>query len=77
LKLMESINKKEKWKRSTSAEDLAKLIHELDADRSEKIRRLNETLIKLNRARTVVRNQKEILKRLRARIVELTPVGVN
>ena len=74
---MNSFRKTEKWISSTSAEELAKLIRELEQDRGEKVRRLNEALVKLNHARKVVRNQKEILKRLRARIVELTPVGIN
>lgn len=63
--------------KATTADELTELILQLEADRSQKIRRLNEALVKLNRARFVVRNQKEILKRLRARIVELTPVGIN
>lgn len=61
----------------TSNEELTELIRVIEADRSEKIRRLNEALRKLHRARFVVRHQKEILKRLRARIVELTPERVN
>lgn len=58
-----------------SAEDLVQLIKDLEADRNEKMRRLQIAFARLNRARVTVKNQKEILKRLRERVVELTPGG--
>ena len=62
---------------AVTSEELTELVRALEEDRSEKIRRLKLTLARLQRARLQVRNQKEILKRLRARIVELTPAGSN
>jgi len=53
------------------------LITKLEADRSEKIKRLTNTLVKLNRSRILIRNQREIIRRMRARIVELTPALKN
>ncbi|MFZ9981629.1 MAG: hypothetical protein ACO3FI_06340 [Cyclobacteriaceae bacterium] len=58
-----------------SAEELVQIVKELEADRNEKQRRLQIAVARLNRARGKVRSQQEILKRLRARVVELTPSG--
>lgn len=56
-----------------STEELISRIKDLEADRNEKMRRLQIAFTRLNRARVTVKNQKEILKRLRERVVELTP----
>lgn len=56
-----------------STEELVQIIKDLEADRNEKMRRLQIAFTRLNRARVTVKNQKEILKRLRERVVELTP----
>jgi len=60
---------------TASTEELVQMVRELEADRNEKLRRLQTAVARLNRARGTVRSQKEILKRLRDRVVELTPPG--
>jgi hypothetical protein len=60
---------------TASMEELVQMVRELEADRNEKLRRLQTAVARLNRARGTVRSQKEILKRLRDRVVELTPPG--
>lgn len=74
---MITTTKKGRINNAVTSEELTELVRALEEDRSEKIRRLKLTLARLQRARLQVRNQKEILKRLRARIVELTPAGSN
>lgn len=64
-------------KNTITSNELETLVHELEEDRVEKIRKLKITMERLRRARMQLQNQKEILKRLRARIVELTPTAKN
>lgn len=69
--------KRGRVKRPVSSDELIEFVRLLQEDRRVKVDRLKMTLERLNRARAQIRNQKEILRRLRARIVELTPPGSN
>lgn len=74
---MIQLARSKKIKNRITSSELETLVHELEEDRAEKIRKLRITMVRLRRARIQLQNQKEILKRLRARIVELTPADLH
>ena len=61
--------------RDCTREELLKILEQLHAEVERKAIRLNALQMKFNRARLVVRSQQVLLRRLRQRIVELTPAS--
>ena len=54
-------------------EELLKMLVRIHNEHERKVTRLNEVRASLGRARLQVKSQREILSRMRQRIVELTP----
>ncbi|MFM8346493.1 MAG: hypothetical protein ACKOAR_00465 [Bacteroidota bacterium] len=61
--------------RDCTRDELLNILEHLHAEVERKAIRLNALQMKFNRARLMVRSQQILLRRLRQRIVELTPAA--
>jgi len=65
----------EKDLHACTREELLRILVQLHEEHERKLVRLNALQVKFNRARSLVRSQQVLLRRMRQRIVDLTPSG--